>query len=144
MHDESGTIEQLRARGYRITPQRQFILGTLCHLGGHATAGQLFERARQQMPGINQATVYRVLDFFCRANVVAKTVLGSSTVYEVIGDTPHHHLVCRSCGKTEQLDHQHLTALTEHLLQTYGFQAEINHLAIRGLCAECALQGDNS
>ncbi|MFQ5421184.1 MAG: Fur family transcriptional regulator [Anaerolineae bacterium] len=143
MHERLDYLDQIRRRGYRVTPQRQLILDTLCQMGGHATPSELFRQVQPQMPSLNQATVYRVLDFLCDMNLVAKTEWGGSRVYEIIGHVPHHHLVCRRCGYTEILDDAHLQDLSDHLQQQHGFKAEINHLAITGLCAQCLKSGGN-
>jgi Fe2+ or Zn2+ uptake regulation protein len=137
MHDELDYIGRIRQQGYRVTPQRQLILDTICQAGEHATATQIYERAQAEMPAINQATVYRVLDFLCQLRMVAKTEIEGQSIYEIVGETPHHHLTCRQCGKTEQLADYHFDALADHLLEEHGFKAEIDHLAISGLCADC-------
>ena len=98
MHDQLNFLDQIRSQGYRVTPQRQLILDTLCRLGGHATPAELYQQVRPQMPSLNQATVYRALDFFCELNLATKTEWGGSSVYEIIGAVPHHHLICRRCG----------------------------------------------
>lgn len=143
MHDQLNFLDQIRRQGYRVTPQRQLILDTLCQMGGHATPGELFQQVRQQMPTLNQATVYRVLGFFCELNLVAKTEWNGSRIYEIIGNVPHHHLICRTCGFSEILDDAHLQELCDHLQQQHGFKAEINHLAITGLCTQCLNNGGN-
>jgi len=63
MREQLDYLDQIRRRGYRVTPQRQLILDTLCQMGGHATPSELFRQVQPQMPSLNQATVYRVLDF---------------------------------------------------------------------------------
>ena len=141
MHDQLNFLDQIRSQGYRVTPQRQLILDTLCRLGGHATPAELYQQVRPQMPSLNQATVYRALDFFCELNLATKTEWGGSSVYEIIGAVPHHHLICRRCGYSEILDNAHLQELGDHLRQERGFKAEFNHLAITGLCAQCLSNG---
>jgi Fur family ferric uptake transcriptional regulator len=68
---------------------------------------------------------------------VAKADIGGRTIFEVVGDSPHHHLVCRQCEHVASLEDRYFEALAAHLLEEYGFAADLSHLAITGLCAEC-------
>ncbi len=136
-HNTIDYVQQIRERGYRMTPQRQIVLDTVCAHGGHATASEIYESVNSQQPAINRATVYRILDFFGEMQLVAKADIGGHTVFEVVGDSPHHHLVCRQCGHVTSLEDHHFDDLAVHLLEEHGFEADLSHLAITGLCAEC-------
>jgi Fur family ferric uptake transcriptional regulator len=127
----------IRSRGHRLTPQRQIIYDTLAELGKHITAMELTELVQVKAPSVNRATIYRTLDFLHKMQLVTVTEIGKDTVYEVLEDVPHHHLVCRECGKMEMLDDYHLQHLVEHLLEEHLFQAEIHHMTITGLCNQC-------
>ena len=88
----------IRAKGYRLTPQRQFVFDTLLAHNRHMSATELVEAVQQITPAINRATVYRTLDFLHQLQLVTVTEIGKEKVYEVLTDEPHHHLVCRHCG----------------------------------------------
>ena len=75
-HNTIDYVQQIRERGYRMTPQRQIVLDTVCAHGGHATASQIYDSVNDQQPAINRATVYRILDFFCELQLVAKADIG--------------------------------------------------------------------
>ena len=136
-HHQTNYVQHIREQGFRMTPQRQIVLDTVCDFDGHATAGEVYEAVSQQQAAINRATVYRILDFFCEMQLIAKAEIGGSTVFEMVGDSPHHHLVCRQCEQVASFDHYHFDALATHLLEEHGFKADLSHLAISGLCAEC-------
>jgi Fe2+ or Zn2+ uptake regulation protein len=55
----------------------------------------------------------------------------------------HHHLICRECGKVISLDEAALTPLKESLQRDYQFSAELRHLGIIGLCADCQQKSGN-
>lgn len=130
-------LERIRKLGYRVTPQRQLILAAVRESGGHVTAVEVYERIKAQIPSINQATVYRTLDFLCELRLVAKTEISGQSVYEIVEEERHHHLVCRQCGFVEELADHHLNDLCQHLQAEHGFKAELDHLAIAGLCNDC-------
>ncbi|MCA9936035.1 MAG: transcriptional repressor [Ardenticatenaceae bacterium] len=140
MPDYTEFANQIRAQGYRMTPQRQIVLDAIAAFEGHASAADIYEWVQQHSPAINRATVYRVLNFLCDLQVVARFETGSSTMYELVGERPHHHLVCRGCGYITHIPDHALDTLAEALQQEYGFHAEFHHLAIVGLCAHCAAQ----
>jgi len=132
-------MERLRRLGVRVTPQRLFVVEALERGGGHMTAEEIMQWAAQRYPAINLATVYRTLDLLADVGLVAQTDLGGgATYFELVGDSPHHHLVCERCGAVMELDEATLAPLRERLLATYGFVAQPRHLAIFGLCRTCA------
>jgi Fur family ferric uptake transcriptional regulator len=135
--DHTNFATHIRQKGFRMTPQRQIVLDTLAEYGTHATAGEVYESVQAKIPAINRATVYRVLDFLCELQLITRTEIQGDSMYELAGDSPHHHLVCRHCGQVEVLADHHFKELAIHLLAEHGFKAEINHMAISGLCADC-------
>ena len=136
-HDRSECAAQIRERGFRVTPQRMLLLDAICEGNGHTNFDEVYERVKAKAPGINQATVYRSLDFLCELRLVVSAEIEGHTVYEIASDTPHHHLVCRGCGSSQELADYHFQELRDHLLEEHGFKANLDHLAINGLCARC-------
>ena len=137
-HDRTQCATQMRQHGFRVTPQRLLLLDAICEGHGHTTFDEIFERVKAKAPGINQATVYRTLDFLCELRLVVSGEIEGRTVYEIASQTPHHHLVCRNCGDVQDLADFHFHELREHLLEVHGFTADLDHLVIKGLCAKCA------
>lgn len=137
MHQELGYLEKIKAQGFRLTPQRQLILDTLCTLGSHATAVTIYKQARTTMPAINPATVYRTLDFFGDLQIVAKTDIAGQSMYELVGSQPHHHLVCRECQKVVGFAAYHFDSIRQHIEAEHQFKPKLDHLVITGLCADC-------
>ena len=82
-----------------MTPQRQMVLDAVCEIGEHARPEQVYELVQQKSPAVHRATVYRTLKLLCELGLVADTVTAEGhLVYEIAGERPHHHLVCRCCG----------------------------------------------
>ncbi|MBI3360512.1 MAG: transcriptional repressor [Chloroflexi bacterium] len=128
----------MRERGFRVTPQRQLILDAICEGGGHTTPEEVYERVRAKSPAVNRATIYRTLDFLCELRLVVAADVGNRRmVYEIAGDTPHHHLVCRTCGKVEQISHETVKALFAKIEREQEFTVDMDHLALFGLCPKC-------
>ena len=136
-HNELGYADRIREQGYRLTPQRQIIMDTLCEMGGHAAVGDIYERVNAQVPTIDRATVYRTIRFFQDLRLIVSTEMDGVVLYEVARLTPHHHLVCRHCGQVQGLSNAHLNDLVAHLQNEHDFRAEIDHLTLHGVCAAC-------
>ena len=142
MSCEHATSAALRDRGYRMTPQRQLIVSALRHSGGHRTAQELLRAVRQTYPSVDVSTVYRTMAALKEIRLVTETDLGQGeSAFEWRDPRPHHHLVCERCGSSRALDHRYLERLGEALQQDLGFDADLDHFAIFGTCAECARAG---
>ncbi|MBF6589505.1 MAG: transcriptional repressor [Ktedonobacterales bacterium] len=130
--------ERLRRLRLRVTPQRLFVLEALDALGGHVTAEAIMRWTARHYPAINLATIYRTLDLLVSVGLVAQTDLGGgAATFELVGDVPHHHLVCERCGTVTELDDALLAALREQVLRSYGFRAHSRHIALFGICRGC-------
>ncbi|MBI5829006.1 MAG: transcriptional repressor [Chloroflexi bacterium] len=128
----------MREHGYRVTLQRQLILDAVCEGRGHTTFKEIYERARAKAPTINRTTVYRTLNFLCELRLVVAADIGNGRrVYEIAGDTPHHHLVCRRCGRVEQISHDVVRALLAAIERKSRFKVDMDHLVLLGLCPKC-------
>ena len=127
----------LQERGYRLTPQRLMILEAVEQSANHVSAEEIFDQVKTKYPYINISTIYRTLELFRDLSLVTETDLGGVKRYHPVGDGQHHHLVCRSCGATTELDQAILAPVKERILTEHGFRADLTHLAILGRCARC-------
>ena len=128
---------QLRARGFRMTPQRMTILHVLHHEGTHLSPTEVFARAKETLPGLTEATVYRTLEFLADNGLVCPAHIGSGhLVYEISRDD-HHHLICHNCGGEVRVEHDMLESLITDLETSSGFRFIDSHVTFFGLCPEC-------
>ena len=138
MSCEIETVQALKESGHRPTPQRLMILSEVRHAGEHVTAAQILDRVKTSYPYIDASTVYRTLAVLKDMRLVSETDMGvGESMYEWVEPERHHHLICRSCNKVILLDDSNLANLGTRLLEDYGFQADIDHFAIFGLCECC-------
>ena len=131
-------IQSLRNSGCRITPQREMIIEAVAHAAGHASAEQVYAQVRERTKAVNLATVYRTLDLLVEKGLASRLNLGDGRVaYATRQHGPHIHLVCRQCGATFLAETSLLERLDEQLSAEYGFRADLQHLSMVGLCADC-------
>ena len=127
----------LRARGYRMTPQRLAILHVLHHSGTHLSPTEVYRQAKKELPGLTEPTVYRTLEFLAGIGMARAAHTGSGHLaYEIAGED-HHHIVCRLCGNALEVEHRALEALYHALESTTGYLAIDRHITFVGVCPGC-------
>lgn len=129
--------QNLRNRGYRLTPQRLAILQILHDASGHLTPTEVYERAAAAMPGMTEPTVYRTLDFLSQHGLALAAHVGSGKLVYEIAHHQHHHAICRNCGHEVEIDHAALEKLYAQIESQTGFTLTTSHLTFFGQCAEC-------
>jgi Fur family ferric uptake transcriptional regulator len=120
--------EELRSRGYRVTPQRQLVLEAVARLN-HATPEEIAACVQQTAKGVNISTIYRTLELLDSLGLVAHTHLNHGA--------PHVHLVCQNCGKIDEASQEEVAPLTKALDDQHGFETNVAHLTVFGLCNDC-------
>jgi Fur family ferric uptake transcriptional regulator len=128
---------ELRARGYRLTPQRQLVLEAVGELG-HATPEEIVTSVRRTATSVNISTVYRTLELLEELGLVLHTHLGhGAPTYSVATGEDHVHLVCRDCGGVQESPPQVLAEVVERLAAEHGFTVDVGHFAVFGQCRTC-------
>lgn len=135
------TPEALSARfrmtGRKVTPQRQCIFRLLQGDRSHPSAETLFAQARREMATISLKTVYQTLAELAELGEVLRLDVGTGTVrFDPNVEHPHHHLVCRGCGKVRDLE-MGVPELTLPGEEVQGYVVGPAEVVFRGLCREC-------
>jgi Fur family ferric uptake transcriptional regulator len=129
--------EELRARGYRVTPQRQLVLEAVAKLE-HASPEEIWADVQQTASGVNISTIYRTLELLEQLGLVTHTHLGHGAPrYHMAAEADHVHLVCSTCGRITQVPPDAVDALVTALDENNDFQTDLGHLTVYGRCAMC-------
>ncbi|WP_084964135.1 Fur family transcriptional regulator [Thermoactinospora rubra] len=129
--------EELRAKGYRVTPQRQLVLEAVKALE-HATPEEICAKVRETARGVNISTVYRTLELLEDLGLVTHTHLGhGAPTYHLTEDADHVHVVCRGCEAVFEVSPDLAADLVKRLDVEHGFVADVHHLTVFGLCRGC-------
>jgi Fe2+ or Zn2+ uptake regulation protein len=131
-------IHLLHTRGQRATPQRQVILRELRRRRHHATAEEIRSAIRDELPGTSMPTVYATLELFVELGLARRIGTGIGAALYDARTEPHQHMVCRSCGRIDDLDGELETSTLLAAARATGFRAEGAELVISGLCPDCA------
>jgi Fe2+ or Zn2+ uptake regulation protein len=136
-NDEHDLIDLLRARGQRVTSQRLVILRELRRRNRHATAEEIHRAVHRRLPGTSTPTVYATLDLLVELGLARKIDAGVGVSLYDSRTEPHQHMVCRRCGRIEDLDGEvELGELLDAANGT-GFRADHAEVLVSGLCSEC-------
>ncbi len=137
MRSPEELTELFRSTGRKVTPQRQCIFKVLEGDRGHPAAEAVFERARSEMSTISLKTVYQTLHELAELGEVLALDLGTGTVrYDPNVEVPHHHLVCRTCGKVRDLTLD-LSSLAVPEEASQGYEVGRPEVVFRGRCVDC-------
>jgi Fur family ferric uptake transcriptional regulator len=129
--------DTLRAKGYRITPQRQLVLDAVVALQ-HGTPDEICAEVQRTASGVNLSTVYRTLELLEELGLVNHTHLShGSPTYHPAGEDQHVHLVCRNCGSISEVDPSVMLPVTDRLRDEKGFRVDVGHVSLFGECGDC-------
>ena len=134
---ETDIVAALRQRGLRMTPQRRAIVGEIMLSQGHISPTALARKVQADMPGVNASTIYRTLSLLEEMGVLAHTHLESGAEYHRAEDAGHVHLTCSNCGDEDDLSLEEAGELVRLIERHHGFEPDLTHFAIGGLCAHC-------
>lgn len=133
----STTADRLRGVGLRVTAPRVAVLEVLAE-NPHATAETVAGLVRGRLDSVSTQTVYNVLAACTDTGLVRRIVPADSpALFETRTGDNHHHLVCRECGRTVDVDCVVGAGpcLTPH--DAGGFAVDEAEVVFWGLCPGC-------
>jgi Fur family transcriptional regulator, ferric uptake regulator len=147
MNVESGqnVVEEvtalLRSRGERMTTPRLAVLQVLLSRPEHLSAEQIVSAVAEAEPAVHRASVYRALEMLTHLDVVSHVHLGhGGTAYHLASPhmSQHLHAQCHDCGRVIDLPNDVLEGAMADIGRRTGFLLDPSHVALSGVCAECA------
>lgn len=131
--------DDVTAAPRRGTRQRAAVWAALGATGGFRSAQQLHAQLREQGDHVGLATVYRTLQHLVEGGEVdvLRTADGAA-VYRRCSTGHHHHLICRGCRRTVEVDSVAVERWAATIAEDNGF-ADVEHVVeVFGTCADCA------
>lgn len=120
-------------KGSNFSSKRELIYSTLRSTKSHPSAKWVYEQLKDDYPDLSLGTVYRNIALFKEngkaiavANVLGEERLDADT-------SPHAHLVCRCCGRIDDIDMPDLA----HKDISSGFETDFVAVTYFGLCKNC-------
>jgi Fe2+ or Zn2+ uptake regulation protein len=129
--------QKLSTPEVRLTRQRQIVLDAIKSGDHHPTAAEIFDAAREKMPGLSFATVYNSLRYLKDVGFVHEITFGNGASRYDRETDRHDHAICSRCGKLVDFDLPGTVALTRAAARASKFKAESIRLTLVGLCPQC-------
>jgi Fur family ferric uptake transcriptional regulator len=122
----------------RNTRQRRAVAAVLDELDGFASAQQIHELLDNRGEHVGLSTVYRNLQALVEAgNVDALRGDDGETRYRQCSSGHHHHLVCRACGRTVEVEGPTVEQWADRVADEHRFTDVSHTLEIFGTCSDC-------
>ena len=128
----------------RNTPQKQAVNLALSEAIGFVSAQQLHQRLKAHGSSIGLATVYRTLiDLAQTGEADSLQSKDGEVLYRACSTAHHHHLICRDCGLTLELEAKSLEKWADEVAADNGFSEPSHTIDIFGICSDCRSQRNN-
>ncbi|MFN8158454.1 MAG: transcriptional repressor [Candidatus Nanopelagicales bacterium] len=123
----------------RTTRQRTAVLAVLDDLDSFRSAQQIHAELARRGDSVGLSTVYRCLTALAADGDVDSLLLddGESVYRRCTGAKHHHHLVCRTCGATVEVEGPTVERWAEKVAAEHGYDDVSHTLEIFGRCASC-------
>ncbi len=135
----TAVLRRLGEDGRRRTSPRALVISAALRRDQPFTAQELVRELARR--GIGRATVFRTLDLLVSLDVLSRIhgiEQGARCVrYTACAPSHHHHLVCRGCGRVEEIRAAGLEDRIDAIARQRGFRPLGHGLEVQGLCAEC-------
>ena len=130
--------KRITSRGKRLTKQRVIVAQALVAERQAVSAQELHRRLRRGHPRLGLATVYRALEAQVESGMATRLERpGHVSAYVACVPEHHHHLVCTSCQRVDDVDETILRPVLRGIRDRHDFQVDHERLDFYGLCARC-------
>ncbi|MCY1141797.1 Fur family transcriptional regulator [Actinoplanes sp. Pm04-4] len=123
----------------RTTKQRTAVSAVLAEAEGFYSAQELHARLRERGERVGLTTVYRTLQGLADAGEIdVMRPPGGEHLYRRCSQGHHHHLVCRDCGSTVEVEGPAVETWADKVASRHGYVDVSHTLEIFGTCPDCA------
>ncbi|MBA3634044.1 MAG: transcriptional repressor [Acidobacteria bacterium] len=121
-----------------LTKQREVVLQVIRDKDTHLTANEVFDKAKQLLPGISFATVYNSLRYLKETGLIGEISFGNGASRFDALTSRHDHAICTNCGKLVDMEIELPAEIVKLATKFSKFKLESIELTLRGLCPECS------
>lgn len=135
-------VSAFRAKGRKITPQRQLLFQLMHDNDEHPTAEALYTIASTKMPGISLRTVYQTLNELAEMGELQFIDVGSGATRFDPNIDDHHHVVCDGCGEIRDVNVEGVQKLKPTGVEEFTV-TDVGVL-FHGSCKKCSTHSSRS
>lgn len=122
----------------RSTRQRAAVIAALDEADVFLSSQEIHDHLKQRGESVGLATVYRTLQALAESGDVDVIVRDGETAYRQCSPSHHHHLVCRRCHSTIEVEAPDVEAWATAVAHQHGFTEVTHTVEVYGLCRDCA------
>ena len=135
---DASTIEALRSKGYKATPQRIAICRIALNSRAHPSAQQVYDEVKKIYPTVSLATVYKTLEVLRDLDLVQEINFPKGQARFDSYMNPHINLVCLKCGNITDLDDTIIKEITRKVTAFAKFKPTGQRMDVYGICQKCS------
>jgi Fur family ferric uptake transcriptional regulator len=124
--------------GHRVTDPRRAVAALIAGQHGHFTAADLLAEAQRQSRQLGRATVFRNLELLTELEALERLDLpsGEHAYVRCAPEQHHHHVVCRECGRSVEIEDAGLQSVVRQIERDSGYRIDAHRLELFGMCPE--------
>ena len=138
LKSDASTIEALRSKGYKATPQRIAICRIALNSKAHPSAQQVYDEVKKIHPTVSLATVYKTLEILKDLDLVQELNFPEGQARFDSNMNPHINLICLKCGIITDLDYKIIKEITRKVATTTKFKPTGQRIDVYGICQKCS------
>jgi Fur family ferric uptake transcriptional regulator len=133
----------LKAKGFRVTREREAIAEAILRNHEHFDVDELFMALRSKKP-ISKASIYRAIPLMIESGILAEVYLEDGHMHyeKVYGREHHSHLRCLNCRRIFEFSAPELAQVEKRIARQEGFKSLGHKFEIWGLCSHCQVEKD--
>lgn len=130
--------KELRGVDLRATPARIAVMKLLEKAKQPVDVNTVIGKVNKGGIKTDPATVFRIMNMLTEKGIAIPIQFQDRKMrYELTGRKHHHHLVCETCGKIEDVSSQVIPALEKEIQKKHKFLVKRHSLEFFGLCSDC-------
>ncbi len=141
MADPQARLEQmllkLKARNFRLTPQRLAVLKILAASTTHPSVEDIYAEVRKSFPTTSLATIYKTVALLKELHEVLEIRFAETSRFDGNKTFPHPHILCLHCGRVVDPELPGVDDLVSAAARCSGYQIVDHRLNFFGICPDC-------
>ncbi len=130
----------LKSSGFKLTPKRKSVIGLFLKEKRTLAPQEVHEKVKRVISPLGLPTIYRILEELSSIGVLVSVISGERLLSYALCSKPqdhHHHFICRSCKRIEEVDYCGLEDAEKTIQKKLGCRIDSHLFQVEGMCADC-------
>lgn len=130
----------LRSSGFKLTPKRKSVIGLFLKEKRTLAPQEVHEKIKRVISPLGLPTIYRILEELSSIGVLVSVVSDERLLSYALCSKPqdhHHHFICRSCKRIEEVDYCGIEGAERAIQKKLGCRIDSHLFQVEGVCKTC-------